>query len=210
VAAVGAAAVLAAPGSSISIKAVGNPSSSSGDHASSSSSRAGESCGQTLRTSCEQQPDAEEGGAVDWEEAFASDNEVEADKGAHPAEGSKGSALHSKVSPGSSSSSSSDVDKLTWASIPGQEAASVSLKKPQSSRLKHLRVLVWPDVPAAAVELVQQRCPRVLINPTMKCNPVTGRFPPIELDGSRALDEPYLQLVGPEALLVGPGLKNCQ
>eukprot|EP00775_Hariotina_reticulata_P011201 gene11201-11351_t len=143
----------------------------------------------------------DEGGAADWEEAFASDDEGAADKVASPAVGSAARAAGRQLSPGSSGSSSSEPFNPGVTSAAARQAAGVSSSKPQSIRLKQLRVLVWPDVPAAAVELVQQRCPRVLINPVMRCDPVTGRLPPRELDGSRPLDEPFMELVGHEALL---------
>lgn len=71
-----------------------------------------------------------------------------------------------------------------------------------SSRLQLLRVLVWPDVPDEAVQLVQQQCPRILINPAMVPDPATGHLPPAQVDPGVPLDAPWMQLAGPHALRV--------
>jgi hypothetical protein len=57
-------------------------------------------------------------------------------------------------------------------------------------------VLVWPDVPPEALQLVQQRCPRVLVNPALLLpGAATGQVPPAEVNPEVALDEPLMQLV---------------
>jgi hypothetical protein len=68
--------------------------------------------------------------------------------------------------------------------------------------LKELRVLVWPDVPPEAVQLVQQRCPRVAINPALLPDAVSGQLPPPEVDPRVPLDAPAMALVGQQALQV--------
>eukprot|EP00882_Tetradesmus_deserticola_P013664 GHRQ01014511.1.p1 GENE.GHRQ01014511.1~~GHRQ01014511.1.p1 ORF type:complete len:318 (+),score=180.58 GHRQ01014511.1:325-1278(+) len=67
-------------------------------------------------------------------------------------------------------------------------------------RLKELRVLVWPDVPPEALQLVQQRCPRVAVNPSLLPDAVSGLLPPPEVDPGLALDAAAMALVGPQAL----------
>jgi len=119
--------------------------------------------------------------ADSWEDAFASsDSEAEQDDlSAVPAAATgnrrrSSSGSSNEQHPGGSSNSS-------------------------SGRLRHLQALIWPDVPSAAVELVQQRCPRVLINPALEPDKFTGELPPREWH-PEALDEPFMALVTPAAL----------
>ncbi len=70
----------------------------------------------------------------------------------------------------------------------------------EPGRLYFLQAIVWPDVPAAALELIAAQCPKVLVNPKRRRDPRTGASPPPELDPETPLDAPLLQLVGAEGL----------
>jgi hypothetical protein len=87
------------------------------------------------------------------------------------------------------------VCEAKQSSIPPATGSGISsVSVPDCGRLKQLQALIWPDVPSAAVELVQQRCPRVLVNPPMRPDKLTGEMPPREWDPQQALDEPYMQV----------------
>jgi hypothetical protein len=79
-----------------------------------------------------------------------------------------------------------------------------SASSSSSSQLRQLQALIWPDAPPEAVELVQRRCPRVLINPPpLKADPLTGQLPPRQLNPAVALDEPCMALVDVAGALQG-------
>lgn len=148
---------------------------------------------------------AEEAQELDsWEHAFDSDTEEEASSLSHFASTGTSSQQQQQQreqhdSTASNSSSSGNLQ-------PSARIAAAAVL--QDCRLRHLRVLVWPGVSAEAVQLVQQRCPRVVINPAMKPDAVTGLLPPREVDPSVALDEPLMELVGEQALQVRPQTLN--
>jgi hypothetical protein len=124
-----------------------------------------------------------------WEDAFASDSEVEADD-----LNNTGAALQ-RCAAASQQEASSSSSRHT----PQQQAHAA----PGDCRLRELRVLVWPDVPPEAVQLVQQRCPRVAVNPSLLPDAVSGQPPPPEVDPCVPLDAAAMALVGPQALQVG-------
>lgn len=131
--------------------------------------------------------------ADSWEDAFASDSED--DQGAAavqtgPAQGS----IHSR-SPGCSSSSSEGevLDARQCSGTPASGGSTTS-SSVGGGRLKQLQALIWPDVPSAAVELVQQRCPRVLVNPQLRPDKLTGELPPREWDPLQPLDGPHREV----------------
>lgn len=119
----------------------------------------------------------QEAAAADsWEDAFASDSD--SDEGPQTAQHNAAAAADS----------SSCRPQPEWYSAAGSMAAG------SGGRLKHLHALIWPDVPSAAVELVQQRCPRVLVNPVLQPDRLTGEAPPREWDPAKPLDEPRMQV----------------
>lgn len=97
-------------------------------------------------------------------------------------------------------SSWEDVASSDSDSEPDQAASAAAAP---SGRLKQLRALMWADVPDAALALVAQRCPRVLVNPPVRRADVASGRLPAELDAAVPLDEPLMALVGPAALQVG-------
>jgi hypothetical protein len=123
-----------------------------------------------------------------WEDAFASDSEQEGDDDNDFTNASLQTSNTDVQHPGSWDVSSSRH-------VQQQAAAG-------DCRLKELRVLVWPDVPAEALELVQRRCPRVAVNPSLQRDVVSGQLPPPALDPAVALDAAAMDVVGPQALQV--------
>lgn len=124
--------------------------------------------------------------AASWEDAFASsDSEDEDEAGCS-----------------TRSSCSGSEQQHQWSTASGSKGAAAAGggSVTASGRLKHLQALIWPDVPSAAVELVQQRCPRVLINPELKPHKLTGELPPRAWDAAVPLDEPCMQMVTAAAL----------
>jgi hypothetical protein len=115
--------------------------------------------------------------ADSWEDAFASDSD--SDEGTQTVQ-------HNAAAAGADSSSCRPQ-------LEGQSEAG-SIAAGSGGRLKHLHALIWPDVPSAAVELVQQRCPRVLVNPVLQPDRLTGEMPPREWDPVHPLDEPCMQV----------------
>jgi hypothetical protein len=143
--------------------------------------------------------EAAAGGVADsWEDAFASDNDDDQVGTAAvlhvPSQGSMHSRIPLGCSTGNSSSSDGEVPDAKQGSVPPANGGSSGGSVVGCGRLKQLQALIWPDVPSAAVELVQQRCPRVLINPPMRPDKLTGEMPPREWDPQQALDEPYMQV----------------
>lgn len=119
--------------------------------------------------------------ADSWEDAFASDSD--SDEGAQTSQHNAAAADSSSCRP-----------------QPEGQSEAGSIAAGSGGRLKHLHALIWPDVPSAAVELVQQRCPRVLVNPVLQPDRLTGEMPSREWDPVQPLDEPCMQMVLPEAL----------
>lgn len=145
--------------------------------------------------------------ADSWEDAFASSSDDEEEEGGQgdDAANDQQQAGSNDAGSGSSSGGSGEQDSagqpaLQAVSVAANSSSSSSSGFSTSSRLKHLQALIWPDVPSAAVELVQLRCPRVLINPQLKPDKLTGAPPPREWDASIALDELFMQSVTAAAL----------
>jgi hypothetical protein len=127
--------------------------------------------------------------ADSWEDAFANDSEDDRAVMQPQQQAVSQHASPDSISRRSSSSSCGGTQ------ADGLAAASRSAAGGSSDRLKHLQALIWPDVPTAAIDLVQQRCPRVLINPPLKPDKLTGELPPREWY-HEALDEPLMQVGG--------------
>jgi hypothetical protein len=127
----------------------------------------------------------DEQGLGSWEDAFASDSEQD-DEHFNSAD----AVLQRSATPSQQEDSSSKHVQ--------QQATAAA-----DCRLKELRVLVWPDVPPEAVQLVQQRCPRVAVNPSLLPDAASGQLPPPEVDPRVPLDAAAMALVGPQALQVG-------
>lgn len=125
--------------------------------------------------------------AESWEGAFGSDAEEDVTTQPQQQDAPQPAGPDS-ISRRSSSSSCGGMQ------ADGPAAASSSAASSSSGRLKHLQALIWPDVPTAAIDLVQQRCPRVLINPPLKPDKLTGELPPREWYAEEPLDEPLMQV----------------
>ncbi|WIA11231.1 hypothetical protein OEZ85_011358 [Tetradesmus obliquus] len=135
-----------------------------------------------------------------WEDAYASDNEQDeedATTAAHQTDAQQA---------GDFSQSSTCTPQQQ------HQAAAAAAAAAGDCRLKELRVLVWPDVPAEALDLVQRRCPRVAVNPSLLPDAASGVLPPPEVDPRVPLDGPAMGLVGPAALqdLPEEGCSSCQ
>jgi hypothetical protein len=128
--------------------------------------------------------------ADSWEDAFASDTEDDHATIQPQQQDVSQHAGPDNISRRSSSSSCGGMQ------ADGPAASSSSAAGGSSGRLKHLQALIWPDVPTAANDLVQQRCPRVLINPPLKPDKLTGELPPREWYPESSLDEPFMQVSG--------------
>jgi hypothetical protein len=120
-----------------------------------------------------------------WEEAFDSE--------ADTLQRSSSNSSRNKQSQQPAAHSSSDARRHQPTST---AAATAAESWTADCRLQQLRVLVWPDVPSEALQLVQQRCPRVLVNPALLLpGVVPGQVPLAEVDPEVALDEPLMRLV---------------
>jgi hypothetical protein len=139
---------------------------------------------------------AAEGELGSWEDAFASDSEQEDEAANNTAASSQPASTAAQQSDSWTASSINTSTSRHTQQLQQQAAAA------GDCRLKELHVLVWPDVPAEAVQLVQQRCPRVAVNPSLLPDAVSGQLPPPEVDPGVSLDAPAMALVGPQALQV--------